>query len=258
MMKKMMARCALVGAAAFLAAGCLMKQDFNTQYDSQLLVRFEPDQVSQWEDFRNTFFNGGQDTVSFHENFSVGPVYHFAKLEGDTEFLGGLALACGKDADASVGRTPSRYAVFDAKGGHLESHAYAVFHDTTAALMPDHLIQIAIPNADSFCEPRVMYVQNVQAVYQAVKYGVGLAGGAFGEEDYLTLTVTGFLGTTQTGEKAVKLVDGTNAVREWTEVDLSDLGHVDALDFHLTSSRADLPLYCCVDNVAYHYFELYK
>ena len=257
MMNKLTARCALLGAAALLAAACFDEQDYTSQYDCQVVIQFEPDEDYQWEEFVKTFFNDGKDTVGIHKNFSNGPIYHFAETGGNGGF-GGLALARGKDADASADRAPSRLAVFDEKGGYKGSKAYAVFHDTTSALMPEHVIKIAVPNVDSYCETQGMFVQNVQAVYQAAKYGVGLAGGPFTEDDYLVLTVTGYKGTTQTGQKEVKLVNGTNAIREWTDVDLSALGKVDALDFHLSSSRADLPLYCCVDNMVYHYKEIYK
>ena len=258
MMNKLMTRCTLVCAAALLAAACFNEQDYNSEYDYQVVIQFEPDEDYQWDDFVKKFFNDGKDTVAFHENFSNGPIYHFAEIGESDGFRGGLVMARGKDADASADRKPSRFAVFDEKGGYKGSKAYAVFHDTTAALMPEHLVKISIPNIDSFCEIKGMFVQNVQAVYQAAKYGVGLAGGPFTEEDYLVLTVTGYKGTAQTGQKDIKLVNGTNAIREWTELDLTGLGKVDAVDFHLASSRADLPLYCCVDNMVYHYKEIYK
>ena len=258
MMKKMMVRCALLGAAALMAAACFTDQDYSSQYDYQVVIQFEPDADYQWEDFLKTFFNDGKDTVAIHENFSNGPIYHYAEI-GDTDgFRGGLVMARGKDADASADRKPSRFAVFDENGGYKGSKAYAVFHDTTAVLMPEHLIKISIPNVDSFCEIQGMFVQNVQAAYQAAKYGVGLADGPFTQEDYLVLTVTGYKGTAQTGQKDIKLVNGTDAIREWKEMDLSSLGKVDALDFHLASSRPDFPLYCCVDAMTYHYKEVYK
>ena len=261
MKNKLMARCALMGAAVLLTAACFNEKDYTSQTDYQIVIHFEPDEDYQWEDFVKTFFNDGKDTVGFHANFSNGPIYHFAQLsddEGVDGFQGGMVLARGKDADASVDRKPSRFAVFDENCGYKKSRAYAVFHDTTAVLMPEHLIKIALPNVDSFCEIQAMFVQNVQAVYQAAKYGVGLAGGPFTEEDYLVLTVIGYKGSTETGRNEIKLVNGTNAIREWTEMDLTALGKVDAIDFHLSSSRADLPLYCCVDAMAYHYKEVYK
>ena len=257
-MNSKMIRCALLAAMALLAAACLGKDDFKNEYNTHLHIRFEPDSYYMWGDFLDAFFDGGKDTVSFNPTFSIGPVYHFAKLEGDESFLGGFALARGKDTDASASRKPSRFAVFDENVGNQKSMAYAVFHDTTAALMPEYPIRIAVPNDLSSCTPESMYVQNVQAVVQAAVHGVGLAGGPFQADDYLLLTVTGLLGGKVTGSKEVKLVDGTSYIHEWTEVELTSLGQVDALNLHLASSRADFPLYCCLDDMGYHYIEVYQ
>ena len=259
MMKKMIIRCALLGAVACLAAACFGNKDYKNEYDTQILVRFEPDNTYDWDEFVDQFFNGGQDTVSINVNFSVGPIYHFAKVDDDQKQLvgGGLVICRGKDTDASPERKPSRFAVYDEECGHLGSKAYAVFHDTTATLMPEHSIQIAIPNTDSSCSLLGLYVHNVQAAVQAARYGVGLADGPFTDADYLTLSITCLKGTTQVDRKEVKLVDGTKIVEEWTEVELTDSGKIDAVDLHLTCSRPDFPLYCCLDNVGYHYIEIY-
>ena len=256
MMKKMMVRCALLGAAALLVAACFDSQDYKSEYDYQLLVQFEPDEEYQWDDFVRQFFNNGEDTVSFNPSISIGPVYHFAKISDLDGFQGGIALARGKDTDASPDRKPSYFAVYDEKYGDHGSHGYAVFHDTTDALMPEHEIQIAFANAQCYCEAKIMYVHNVQAAYQAAKHGVGLVGGPFTDADNLIMTVSGYKGSALTGQVDVKLINGTNAIVEWTKVDLTSLGKVDAIDFHLTSSRPDFPLYCCVDNMGYHYYEI--
>ena len=258
MMKKMMVRCALLGAAALLLAACFNKGDYKSEYDYQLLVQFEPDEAYQWDDFVKQFFNNGEDTVAFNKSVSIEPIYHFATIDDTDGFQGGLVLACGKDTDASPDRKPSHFAVYDQKVGHMGSKAYAVFHDTTAAIMPDHEVQIALPTASSYCEAKVMYVHNVQAAIQAAKYGVGLADGPFTAGDHLTLTVSGYRSNTLTGQKDIKLIDGTKAIEEWTELDISSLSKIDAIDFHLTSSRPDFPLYCCVDNMGYHYYVLYQ
>ena len=115
-MKRKMMRCALLGAVAFLAASCFVKGDYKNEYDSHLLVRFEPDYEYEWNDFLDSFFDGGKDTVAYAPSLSIGPIYHFAKVADGDEFLGGIALAIGKDADASASRKPSRFAVFDAEG----------------------------------------------------------------------------------------------------------------------------------------------
>ena len=255
---KMMIRSALLGAAALLAVSCFNKSDYRNEYDSHLLIQFEPDQEYQWGDFADQFFNGGKDTVAFYPSISMGPVYFFAKLDAEEAFLGGAAICCGKDADASEGRNPSYFAAYDKYGGNQKSHAYLVFHDAPASLMPEHFIQVYIPNTDSSCSAEQLYVQNVQAVVQAAKYGVGLAGGPFQDDDYLLLTITGMLDTKVTGTVEVKLVDGTKALEEWTKVDISSLGKVNIIEFKLTSSRGDFPLYCCLDDLQVHYVEIYQ
>ena len=255
---KMMIRSALLGALTILAVSCFSKEDFKTEYDSHLLIQFEPDQEYQWGDFADQFFHGGKDTVAFYPSISMGPVYFFAKLDDEEAFLGGSAICCGKDADVSEGREPSCFAVCDEYGGNLKSHAYLVFHDAAASQMPEHFIQVYIPNVESSCGAEYLYVHNVQAVVQAAKYGVNLAGGPFQGDDYLLLTITGLLGSKETGTVEVKLVDGTKAIEEWTKVDISSMGKIDTIDFKLTSSRDDFPLYCCLDDLGLHYVEIYQ
>ena len=258
MIHDLMKRCFLLGATALLAAACFSNEDFMSKNTTQILVRFEPDLDYQWDQFVTEFFNNGEDTVSIHENFSIGPVIHYAELDDEGGLLGGIILARGHDNDASAERSPSRFAVYDKNYGRKSSKAYAVFHDTTAVLMPEHCIQIYIPNVDSSCKPAGLYVHNVQAAVQAAKYGVGLAGGPFQADDYLILTVSCYKGTTETGKKDVKLIEGTKVVDEWTEVDLEGVGYADAVELHLSSSRADFPLYCCLDDMGYIYEEIYK
>ena len=257
-MKRKMIRCALLGAVALLAASCFGKNDFRNEYDAHLLVKFEPDYDYEWDEFLNKLFDGGKDTIACAPSISLGPIYHFAKLDDADDFLGGICLARGKDADASAGRKPSRFAVFDADGGNKKSRAYAVFHDTTAAQMPEHIIQVLVPNATSSCSMEYAFVHNVQAAVQAAVHGTGLAEGPFQAGDYLKLTFTGMLNKQATGTKEVALIDGTSYLKEWTTVDLSDLGKIDELGLHLSSSRADFPLYCCLDDMGYHYIEIYE
>ena len=256
MMKKMILRGAFLGVAALLAAACFEFGNVGSKYEADILVHYEPDYYYQQEDFINQFFKGGADSVYVGEYFSTGPCTHYAKPDPAGRLLGGFALCMGVDTLAAPDRRPARFAVFD-KGGYGESLAYAVFHDTLTSLMPEHAITFYIPNDDSYCSPNVVFVQNVQAVVQAVKYGNDLAGGPFTEDDFLTLTFTGSFKGNAKGSKTVKLVDGKRLLEEWTEVDLTSMSNIDALDLHLESSRPDLPLYCCIDNLYFHYLEVY-
>ena len=258
MKTKMMLQGALLGAMALLATSCFTKGDYKTEYDTHVVVMFEPQYEYEWTDFAEQFFPTAEDTVFFAANISQGPVFFFAKLDDQREFQGGMALCRGKDADASADREPSFFAVYDAKGGNQESRAYAVYHQAPDGQMPEHFIKVYLPNNLSSCGAESMYVHNVQAAVQAAKYGVGLADGPFQADDYLLLTVTGKKGTAVSGTKEVKLVDGTSFLKEWTKVDISDLGSVDVIDFKLTSSRADFPLFCCLDDLMLHYVEIYQ
>jgi hypothetical protein len=94
--------------------------------------------------------------------------------------------------------------------------------------------------------------------HERADFGTGLAEGPFQAGDYLKLTFTGMLNKKATGTKEVALIDGTSYLKEWTTVDLSDLGKIDELGLHLSSSRADFPLYCCLDDMGYHYIEIYE
>lgn len=257
MIRKMILHTAFFCAVALLVGACLKVDGIGSQYEANIAVHYEPEYSYQQDQFLHTFFNDGKDTVSVNEYLSFGPLTHFTKVDAGGGLVGGFAMCIGRDKDAAPERKPSRFAVYD-KGGYQESLAYAVFHDTLATLMPEHALTFLVPNDDSSCTMGGVYVQNVQAVVQAVKNGNGLAGGPFGPEDYLTLTFTGSLNGTVKNVKTVTLVEGTRILDGWTAVDLSAMGQVDALDLHLESSRQDLPLYCCLDELSFHYSEIYK
>ena len=100
-------------------------------------------------------------------------------------------------------------------------------------------------------------MQNSHAVVEAVKYGIGLADGPFGEDDWMDLTFKAYYKGASAGEKTVRLVDGKKPLSEWTEVDLSSMTKTDAMDLVLTSSRPDMPLYVCLDDFVFYYLEIY-
>jgi hypothetical protein len=257
MLRKMMIRCALAGALALAASSCFFNNEGqNSKYEATILVQYEPEYDYEKDQFLYTFFRDGKDSVSVNEYLSFGPVTHYTEVDAEGGLVGGFALCIGVDTLAAPDRRPARLAVFD-KGGCDGSMAYAVFHDTTAALMPEHAIRFGVPNDMSSCVAGFVYVQNVQAVVQAVRYGNDLAGGPFTADDFLSLTITGSKNGKAAGKQTVKLVDGTKPLEKWTEVKLDDFGSIDAIDFHLEASRPDLPLYCCLDNLQFHYLEIY-
>ena len=255
MLRKMIHRGAVLGAVALAAAACFNFEDVGSKYEANVLIHYEPDYSYQYEDFLSQLFNGGKDSIAVNEALSYGPTTHYAKVDADGKLLGGFALCTGIDTLVAPDRKPSRFAVYD-NGGCDGSLAYAVFHDTLATEMPEADLKFYVPNEQSACTPMVVYVQNVQAVAQAALLGHGPYSAPFGADDYLTLTITGYLKGKATGSKTVKLVSGTTLLEKWTEVDLSSLSVVDELDFHLEASRTEFPLYCCIDNLYFHYLEV--
>lgn len=256
MKRKMIIRFASLGLIALLAASCFSLDDGSSKNDWYIQVRNEPDNPSDYESFMKTMFNDGKDTVSFNPRVSYGPIYHFGKLTDDGKFLGGFAFCIGKDTLTAPDRRPARFAVCD-DGGNNGTLGYAVYHDTIPSLLPDHAVEVYIPNELSSCTPALVYVQNTHAVVEAVKYGVGLADGPFQAGDYLSVTFKSSRGGKAVGEKTFRLVDGPKLLDGWTEVDLSDLKSMDALDISLASNRPDMPLYVCLDDFVYRYIEIY-
>ena len=255
MMRKMIKMGALLGAVSLIVSGCFDFNDNKSTYEGNILIHYEPDYNQDLEKFMHDFFKDGQDSVSVNEYLSIWPVTHNSAVGEDKNLIGGFALCTGIDTLDTPERRPARFAVFD-NGGCDKSLAYAVFHDTLSTLMPKQLIQVYLSSVESSCTPKKIFVQNVQAVVQAVKHGVGLSGGPFTSDDYLTLTLIGYRGEASTGRATVKLVDGTKILEKWTEVDLSALGAIDRLELHLESSRPDCPLYCCIDNLLFHYIDV--
>ena len=250
MMTKLMKTGVLLSAFALVVSGCF-KLENNSSYEANLVVRYELDNEYNNEEFLAEFFRGGADSVFVNEYLYFGPLTHISKLS-DKKLVGGFAMCTGIDTIATPERRPARFAVFD-NGGYDKSLAYAVFHDTTSTLMPEHLLSFSVPSEASSCTLKSISVQNVQAVALAAKFGTGLSGGPFTDADFLTLTLTGYKGGTSTGNKSIKLVDGTKLLDKWTVVDISSLGSVDFLELHLEASRPDCPLYCCIDNLYFHY-----
>ncbi len=109
-----------------------------------------------------------------------------------------------------------------------------------------------------------MYVNNTAWVVDAILHGDGMSvegdtvGLPFGEDDFFTLHIGGVQRVTADSAAvvsaiAVDLARGTNYIQDWTYVDLSQLGQVDAVKFALTSSKQNAsgmttPAYFCIDN----------
>ena len=104
------------------------------------------------------------------------------------------------------------------------------------------------------------YVTNSAYTLDAILNG-DYANDAFGEGDYLSLTVKGYNGETLTGEVMFYLADYRSAneserfaLKEWKWLDLSRLGAVTRLEFEMFTTKSDqfgftTPTYFCLDNL---------
>ena len=100
-----------------------------------------------------------------------------------------------------------------------------------------------------------MYVTNNVYAYSSMTKGDEIAGGPFGDDDYLTLIIHGSLkGVEVNNQVEFKLAEGKDIVTDWEYVDLSKLGEIDELSFTMVGSRTgdwglNTPTYFCIDNL---------
>lgn len=136
-----------------------------------------------------------------------------------------------------------------AKGGAFSGNNFVVWYSSFTSKDRVHLKEAAIVPG--------FYVCNTPWVIDAVKNGDGMSDDGslpFGANDYLNLTINGYLDGKAVNEQVTfKLVDGTNAVTEWTYVDLSPLGKVDEISFTMTGTKKNVsgittPTYFAMDN----------
>lgn len=101
------------------------------------------------------------------------------------------------------------------------------------------------------------YVTNCVSAYLAMKEGNG--GGFYvkpdwGEDDWFTLTITGYNGDDVTESVIVFLADGNDILNTWKKVDLTKLGKVTRIRFTLDSTDQgqwgmNTPAYFCLDQL---------
>lgn len=101
------------------------------------------------------------------------------------------------------------------------------------------------------CEPLSVMVANTTYTYL---YCTGRIASGEVAGFYLTMTMTGYLGSAVTGSVAVSLSKEGAALADWTEVGLASLGRVDTVKFSFdsndkTGEYLNPPAYCCIDNL---------
>ncbi len=102
-----------------------------------------------------------------------------------------------------------------------------------------------------------MYVCNTALVASMIENGDGMSDqpGGFGDDDWFKLTIGGKLnGQAVDTEVNFMLAEGTSIVKDWTYVDLSQLGKIDELTFSMSGTKTNsygltTPTYFCIDNL---------
>ena len=138
--------------------------------------------------------------------------------------------------------------------GFDESAGYAVFFEDAYAPMT-----VRVLSNDEGDIVSGFYITNASVTVNAFLNGDGMTPGGFTTGDFFKLTVTADDDDERTVEFYLADYRSANAdehsyVSDWQWVDLSTLGKVKELSFHLESSRSNAwgyttPLYFCMDNL---------
>ena len=219
--------------ASFLVASCFDGSNYYEKFTD--VTTFEYTQ----EDYAKLF---GSDSTYFDASQGVGIKWNYFAFYHKTfngMFLGGFQLSYMKpsgNADKPEGYALNPYRVV---GPQLSStnKTYSVFHQSAdPSEMPEHDFGFLVPS-NGTCTPRHCWVNNSEAVYEALKPG-----------DEFKIVAKGFLGGKETGTVEIKLAADT-LVYNWTKFDLAKIGPVDAMDFEIVSSNASVPKFFCMDEL---------
>lgn len=141
----------------------------------------------------------------------------------------------GNIVSTQTGKTYDFYADSDksAAGGAHAGQKFVVWTGSYVGMDSVFLKEAAIVPG--------FYVCNTSWVVDAIVNGDGMSddgGKPFEANDFFTLTVHGYLsGKAVNHEVKVELAKGQTYIKDWTYVDLSSLGKVDAITFSLASSK---------------------
>ena len=233
-------------AAAF-AFSCKPGPSYSTQYTAVTTFEYDAEYgVDYLKEFaKDSTFYDAQNGLAL----GWGDLGFFHKVsEIDKSFQGGWKhsyqrpVGDGRDAEKPAGYVPSNYR---SMGPHTGSSnkTYAVFcqnEDPTG--MPERDVKFMSAQYGT-CTPSQCWVNNSEAVYEAVKQ-------SFGASDRLVLKATGYLGGVKTDEVSIQMAAADTIMYNWSKLDLTKLGNVDAIDFELTSTKGDIPMYFCMDELS--------
>ena len=134
--------------------------------------------------------------------------------------------------------------------------------------------QLAVPKSNGsanfavvYCDASISFTDGVARVIKSMdvspttyqlgssKNGDGYAKALTEKGDFLTLTITGYKGSTETGTVTVDMAKDGKFLESWKTIDLSSLGEVTKLGFTMDGSDKSSygvkhPKYFAFDNVA--------
>lgn len=234
-----MKRFIIILSVAMMAVSC-----FNIESGSKqsytLFADFEFTRV----DYSTAF---GADSLMFDTEVGLGigfdmlGFYHKLNAE-KTDVIGGFIASHLSPVKADgEGNNADRLCDLLSK----KSNTYLVYRNTEQPNMPEHDIQFMSTKYGT-CTMVGCYVTNTVEVAESV-----LAN--FEKGDRLTLKATGYLDGTKTGEAEIALADFSaqkdSIVSTWTPFNLNKLGSVEYVEFTVTSSKPEVPLNFCLDDM---------
>lgn len=207
----------------------------------------------------NSHWNGPDTKGEIEEGLYGDDQYQGSFLSGSYKFANNYSIDWGSWSGFSYSNHTSTAGAnimadqFNActGKGHNDSDNYAVFFEDEYAPMTISVLNKA--DGDSI---RGFYITNAAVAVNAFVNGDGMTPGAFTTGDYLKLTIT----ADNNNFITYYLADYTSEneadhyyVNDWQWVDLSELGKVKELTFHMEASRSNAygyttPLYFCMDD----------
>jgi hypothetical protein len=230
----------IIVAVCAAMASCMGK----TSSEYTLTASLEEFALAQYNDY----FNETDSTFSGAAYILMDNISFLCAGVDEQGFHGGFALSKKKAYLTSEG-APTMTTSAGGKGGSGRSVVYSYFYQNpNPSFMPEYDIRFNFANATTYtCFLKGAAVNNTAHIASLVASGYFMPG------DYYKVVATGYNQGKPVGTSEFYLVDYTGnelkAVSDWAVWKMDSItGIVDAVKFDIQSSRAELPLYFCMDN----------
>lgn len=239
-MKKHLLFALSVVAAALMVTSCL-----NSSYTNNRSTNDNFDYSGFISEFPDSVFFGGY----FYGN-SGEYIYNVGSDE-DKNVTAGFAISAKRDR--SLGHRGSKCNEFCAyETSDKGITCFSVYYQN-----PDESLNtkegndiIFMGNSVAVCVPSTCQITNTGMVADMIINGTDDFE-PFKEGDYLTVTFTGYIDYKKGNSVTFDLAryEGTLTIlKEWTSVELKDIGSFTTIGVTLQTNREGLPLYFCMDN----------